>query len=321
MSQVYFAGGCFWGVEEYFARVHGVNTTTCGYANGKEGIQNPSYREVRTGETLFAETVKVEYDPEVITLKVLCEQFFKIIDPLSANRQGNDVGTQYRTGIFYTNKNDLPTIKEVVAAVEGKLKQQTAVVIEPLKNFYPAEEEHQKYLRKNPDGYCHVSFDSLKEIRTLQDKQIKDRKYTKPTEAEIRAKLDSEQYEVTQNSYTEKPFTGQYWDYKEKGIYVDIVSGEPLFVSSDKFDSGCGWPSFSRPITPSVIKESLDLSLGRRRIEVRSRYGDSHLGHVFTDGPKELGGLRYCINSAALRFVPYDKMDEEGYGEFKFLVK
>lgn len=318
MKTIYLAGGCFWGVEEYFSRLAGVRDAVSGYANGN--IENPTYRQVCSGNTGFAETVKVTYDPKIIPLSTILRQYFSIIDPTILNRQGNDIGTQYRTGIFYTDSADLPIIEQVMREEAAKFSKPIVVEFEPLKNFYPAEDYHQDYLKKNPFGYCHISFDGIDQVnKELRDNQKK--QYIKPSDEEIRAKLSKESYEVTQHAATERPFTGKYVNNFEKGIYVDIVTGEPLFVSSDKFESGCGWPSFSKPIDRNSVTEHFDGSYGMSRIEVKSKIGQSHLGHVFNDGPRELGGLRYCINSASLRFIPLNEMDKEGYGQYKSLVK
>ena len=234
-----------------------------------------------------------------------------IIDPLSKNKQGNDIGIQYRTGIYYTLNEEYNIIKEFCQKKEKELgNKKLAVEILPLKNFFPAENEHQKYLEKNPGGYCHIP----KKLFKLNSEKKKIR------EKELRNKIGDLSYEVTQNSFTEKPFTGKYYNFFEKGIYVDIVSGEPLFISSDKFNSGCGWPAFSKPINKNNIIEKKDFSHFMERTEVRSSKANSHLGHVFDDGPKDKGGLRYCINSAALRFISFDDMEKEGYGEFKNLI-
>lgn len=314
-KEVYFAGGCFWGTEHFMKQINGVDSAMVGYANGK--IENPTYKQVCNGDTGFAETVKVEYDPKEVDLKLLLDLFFKTIDPTSLNRQGNDIGTQYRTGIYYTDSVDLPIIKEAVTALSANYSEPIVLEITPLTNFYAAEDYHQDYLDKNPGGYCHINpelFDIAKRANSKNN-------YVKPDDETLRKTLSEEQYAVTQNSATEPAFANEYWDEKREGIYVDITTGEPLFVSTDKFDSGCGWPSFSKPIEQSLIDEKTDLSHGMKRIEVRSKTGDSHLGHVFDDGPAEKGGLRYCINSASLRFIPKDKMKAEGYEKYLPLLQ
>lgn len=313
MNTIYLAGGCFWGVEGYFKRIEGVKGTTCGYANGR--TENPSYEDVCRHDTGHAETVKVDFDNEVISLEDLLIYYFRIIDPVSVNKQGNDVGTQYRTGIYYTDESQLPVIKAAIEREQRKYSEKIAVEVLPIENFYTAEEYHQDYLDKNPNGYCHIN------LGLADEPIVRSEKYKRKNDEELRESLTPLQYDVTVNAATERPFDNEFNSNFERGIYVDITSGEPLFFSTDKFESGCGWPSFSKPIQKDLVKYSEDLSLGRRRIEVRSNAADAHLGHVFDDGPSELGGLRYCINSAALRFIPFDKMDEEGYGYLKKYVE
>lgn len=313
MNIIYLAGGCFWGVEGYFKRIEGVKGTTCGYANGR--TDNPSYEDVCRHDTGHAETVKVDFDDEVISLEDLLIYYFRIIDPVSVNKQGNDVGTQYRTGIYYTDESQLPVIKAAIGREQRKYNEKIAVEVLPIENFYSAEEYHQDYLDKNPNGYCHIN------LGLADEPIVRSEKYKRKTDDELKESLTPLQYDVTMNAATERPFDNEFNSNFERGIYVDITSGEPLFFSTDKFESGCGWPSFSKPIQKDLVKYSEDLSLGRRRIEVRSNVADAHLGHVFDDGPSELGGLRYCINSAALRFIPLDKMDEEDYGYLKKYVE
>lgn len=319
LRDIYFAGGCFWGVEEYFSRIPGVHDVTVGYANGTK--ENPTYEEVCSGRTGHAETAHVRYDPNLVGLQTLAEQFFKIIDPFSLNRQGNDVGSQYRTGMYYVHEEDKPVLAAVMADAQKTYGKQPAVELLPLKTYFPAEEYHQDYLKKNPGGYCHINFDSLKDIRTEKRGLVDPSGYSRPSDAELQKRLTPEEYAVIRKAGTERAFSGKYHDNKEPGIYVDAATGEPLFSSADKFDSGTGWPSFTKPIDPAVVAEHTDNSHGMRRVEVRSRVGESHLGHVFDDGPRDKGGLRYCINSLALRFIPYEEMDKQGYGGLKFLVK
>lgn len=315
LREIYFAGGCFWGVEEYFSRIPGVYDVVSGYANGK--TENPSYEEVCHNGTGHAETVHIWYDPDIVSLKTLTEQLFKIINPTSERRQGNDVGNQYRTGVYYIDESELEILQEVFDAEQEKYTLEIKTELIPLENFYPAEEYHQDYLQKNPNGYCHVDFSSLDEIELETQAGLVDPKdYTKPSDEEIKKMLTPEQYAVTQKADTEQAFANEYFDNHEAGLYVDVVTGEPLFSSRDKYDSGCGWPSFTKPIDPAVVVEYEDYSYGLTRTEVRSRVGDSHLGHVFEDGPADKGGLRYCINSLSLRFIPYDEMEQEGYGEY-----
>ncbi len=315
LREIYYAGGCFWGVESYFSQIHGVESVTVGYANGF--TENPTYEQVCGGDTGHAETAHVVYDPGRVSLQTLTEHFFAIIDPLSLNRQGNDRGSQYRSGIYYTDEDDRETLQAEWDRQQKKYSQPVQTQLEPLRCYYLAEEYHQQYLAKNPGGYCHIDFSSLADF----EQRIDPDQYTRPPREKLRSLLTEEQYRVTQQNGTEYPFTGEYDHLFEPGIYVDVVTGEPLFLSADKFDSGCGWPSFSKPIDAAVVVESSDNSLGMQRTEVRSRVGDSHLGHVFPDGPAEKGGMRYCINSASLRFIPYAEMEKEGYGYLRGLVR
>ena len=257
------------------------------------------------------------YDPEQVSLDALLLAYFYVIDPTVQNRQGNDRGSQYQTGVYFTNESARETVKRI-AEIERGRSEKFFVEIGPLKNYYPAEEYHQNYLEKNPNGYCHIPRAEMELFSRLR---IDPGDYQKPAAESIRDKLTAEQYRVTQESGTEHPFTGEFWDKFEKGIYVDVVTGEPLFSSTDKYESGCGWPAFTKPIEGPAVVEKEDLSHGMRRTEVRSRAGDSHLGHVFTGDPESPNGVRYCINSAALRFVPYEKMETEGYGYLLYLFE
>lgn len=324
---IYFAGGCFWGVEEYFSRIPGVLDARSGYANGH--TENPTYHQVCTGLTGHAETVEVRYDPSQVSLETLTEQFFEIIDPTSLNRQGNDRGTQYRTGIYYTHPEEQARFERILTEKQTHYARPIVVELMPLKNFYLAEDYHQDYLKKNPNGYCHIDFSSLKKLPTVPPSKnaptpkdvLGEKTYHVPSASEIKEQLTPLEYEVTQQCGTEAPFTGKYWNNHRAGLYVDVVTGEPLFSSSDKYDSGSGWPSFTKPIHGDALKTHEDRSYGMIRTEVRSRHGNSHLGHVFTDGPQDKGGLRYCINSASLRFIPYEDLEKEGYGAYKALIQ
>lgn len=319
-KEIYFAGGCFWGTEHFLKLVRGVKETQVGYANGN--MENPTYKLVCTGTTNFAETVEVKYDPKDVNLSLLISLFFETIDPTSINQQGHDVGSQYRTGIYYTDPADLAIIRSLIEEVSKKYADPIVVEVKPLENFYKAEDYHQDYLDKNPGGYCHIPSSLFAIAKKANHPVAKaEPTYKKPDDATLRTKLTPEQYAVTQQSATELAFQNKYWNEHEAGLYVDIVTGEPLFLSTDKFDSSCGWPSFSKPIKNDLVKEKTDTSHNMQRIEVRSLFGDSHLGHVFNDGPADKGGLRYCINSASLRFIPIDKMKEEGYADYIPLLK
>ena len=310
-KKIYLAGGCFWGTDHLFSLVEGVEKTAAGYANSR--VPYPTYEQVCTGRTGAAETVEIIFDDMKVGLTELLSIYFRSIDPTTLNRQGNDIGTQYRTGIYYTDPADLPVIEAFVAAVQRRYSEPLAVEVKPLENFYPAELYHQEYLYKNPGGYCHVDPALFEEVRNRQ--QTKERK------AELRDRLTPLQWEVTQNGATERPFTNEYDHEFRKGIYVDITDGTPLFISSSKYDSGCGWPAFTRPIDRNLVTEHTDTSFGRVRTEVRSASSGSHLGHVFPDGPISEGGQRYCINSASLRFIPLEDMDKEGYGEYVGMIE
>lgn len=313
---IYLAGGCFWGIEHLMQSIPGVIDAKSGYANGT-GQQDALYQTVISGKTGFKETVRVEYNPDEVSLDALLLAYFYVIDPTVQNRQGNDIGTQYQTGIYYTNDKAREVV-ERIAEIERKRSQEFFVEIGPLINFYDAESYHQDYLEKNPTGYCHIPVEEIKLFSSLK---IDPGNYRKPAKEAIRDMLTSEQFEVTQRNGTEAPFTNEFWDQFEKGIYVDIVTGEPLFSSSDKFESSCGWPAFTQPIEKPSIIELEDHSYGMERTEVRSRAGDSHLGHVFTKDPESPNGIRYCINSSSLRFIPYEKMEAEGYGYLLYLFE
>ncbi len=346
LHTIYLAGGCFWGLEAFLKQLPGVRHTEVGYANGS--TENPTYEEVCHLGTGHAETVKVVYDPRVIPTDMLLRGFFSVIDPTAVNRQGNDVGTQYRNGIYWVDPADEAVVETVLAEVQASYSRPLATEAGPLRNFYPAEGYHQDYLDKNPGGYCHIRPGAARAFieqsglvegrpyrstdpdnegpapdvhQTPLSKAIADRGYVAYPDERLHSELSPEQYRVVRQSATERPFSSPYEREFEPGIYVDVTSGEPLFASADKFDAGCGWPSFSRPIAPDVVSERVDLSHGMVRTEVRSRAGDAHLGHVFDDGPRERGGQRYCINGAALRFVPRERMEEEGYGYLLPFVK
>ena len=308
---IYLAGGCFWGLEAYMERIQGVTDAVSGYANGKGDTTN--YQLLHA--TDHAETVKVTYDPNKISLDKLLQYYFRVIDPTSINKQGNDRGRQYRTGIYYQNEQDKAVIEAALKTLQSKYQEPIQIEVEPLKNYVEAEEYHQDYLKKNPNGYCHI------DIKKADEPLIDDKKYPKPSDAELKQKLTALQYDVTQGKHTERSFSNEYWDNFAPGIYVDITTGEPLFSSKDKFESGCGWPSFTKPIAAEVAEYQKDNSFNMTRIEVLSRSGHAHLGHVFDDGPRDKGGLRYCINSASIKFIPLDEMEKQGYGDLIPFVK
>ena len=319
VETIYLAGGCFWGVEAYMERIEGVVHASSGYANGN--TENPTYEDVIYRNTNHAETVEVKFDPKKTDLTNILLYYFKVIDPTILNKQGNDVGTQYRTGIYYTEESQLPIIQKLIEKEQEKYKKPIVVEVVPIDNYYVAEDYHQDYLKKNPNGYCHINLDLAYEgierddLFLGEDIYSKDDSYTKPSDNEIKNLLNEDQYDITQNCGTERAFSHEYNKLYDKGIYVDIVTGEPLFSSEDKYDSKSGWPSFSRPIAKSAVVEKEDMTLGMKRVEIKSTVGDSHLGHVFEDGPKDDGGLRYCINGGSLRFVPFEDMEKEGYGD------
>lgn len=313
---IYLAGGCFWGLEKLMQSIPGVVDVVSGYANGSADIV-PAYDRVIRGDTGYRETVRVEYDPSAVSLDAILFAYFHVIDPTIENAQGNDRGTQYQTGVYFTDAANQGTV-ERIAAIERARSDVFVVEIEPLERFFDAEEYHQDYLDKNPLGYCHISQN---EMRAASEMIVDPGYYIRPTDVEIREMLTDLQYRVTQNDETEMAFNNPYWDNHEQGIYVDMVTGEPLFSSKDKFDSGTGWPSFTQPIDENTVRLITDRSFGMVRVEVRSRAGNSHLGHVFNNDRTSPSGTRYCINSAALRFIPMAAMEEEGYGDLLSFVK
>ncbi|MDR2373098.1 MAG: peptide-methionine (R)-S-oxide reductase MsrB [Bifidobacteriaceae bacterium] len=372
-KEIFLAGGCFWGVEEYFSRLPGVVATQVGYANG--AAPGPvSYEQVCAGSG-HVEALRLVYDQSTRPLRFYLEKLFDVIDPLAVDRQGPDVGRQYRTGVYWTDPADRTAVELELATLQRRHRQPIAVEAGPLVDFQPAEDRHQRYLQKNPGGYCHISpaklaaasadaaaVDAAQPGRAAPrqppafadaaaavdasatgsaaprqppasadavaavDASATGRADPRQPPAEHRAadparlaRLTPTQAAVTQQGATEPPFTGEYDQFFEPGLYVDVTSGQPLFVSSQKYDSGCGWPAFSRPI-PEALVELEDRSYGRLRTEVRSAGSGAHLGHVFEDGPPELGGLRYCVNSAALEFIPKDQMAARGYAQHLPLV-
>ncbi|MBS9779608.1 MAG: bifunctional peptide-methionine (S)-S-oxide reductase MsrA/peptide-methionine (R)-S-oxide reductase MsrB [Moraxellaceae bacterium] len=321
LETIYLAGGCFWGVEAYFQRIEGVTETLVGYANGN--TENPSYQDVIAGSG-HAETVKVVYDTDKVDLATILQYYFRVIDPVSINQQGNDKGVQYRTGIYHTDKKQVPIINNALAELQKNYQQKIAIENQALDSFFSAEEYHQDYLTKNPNGYCHIDVslaDKKIEPKLTIEDTLNPSRYQAFKEKNLQQVLTAEQYYITQQAGTERAFSHEYDHLFDKGIYVDVVSGEPLFSSADKYNSGCGWASFSKPIAPQVVTEHEDLTHNMQRVEVRSRVANSHLGHVFTDGLAEKGGLRYCINGTALQFIPVELMEERGYGALIELVE
>lgn len=340
LAHATFAGGCFWCMQSPYDAIPGVYSTTAGYTGGS--VANPTYEQVSTGATGHAESMQVAYDPDKVSYQQLLEVFWHNIDPTDAGGQFCDRGSQYRSAIFYaddTQKQAALASKQQLEA-SHRFAQPIVTQVVPLQAFYPAEDYHQNFCRKNPLRYQSYRLGCGRDRRlaelwgkpnpkpaaaaptTKGRAEAKSPCWTEPSPAELqkaKGTLTPLQYQVTQRQGTERPFQNQYWDNHEPGIYVDVVSGEPLFSSLDKYESGSGWPSFTRPLEPQNLVSRPDRSLFMERTEIRSKHADSHLGHVFDDGPQDQGGLRYCTNSSALRFVPLAKLEEEGYGQYRAL--
>ncbi|WP_067725553.1 peptide-methionine (S)-S-oxide reductase MsrA [Oceanobacillus damuensis] len=308
-----FAGGCFWCMVEPFDQRPGIERVISGYTGGH--VENPTYEEVCSNTTGHLEAVEITFDPKIMPYEQLLNTFWQQIDPTDPGGQFNDRGESYQTAIFYHNEQQKQIAEKSKQELDesGKFSKPIATRILPAKPFYRAEENHQDYYKKQSFHY------RLYKKGSGREDFIKNTWENKIDKSKLKEKLSPIQYHVTQENGTERPFQNEYWDNDKEGIYVDIVSGEVLFSSKDQYDAGCGWPSFTKPVDPYQVKDKVDNTHGMIRTEIRSKSSDSHLGHVFEDGPQEAGGLRYCMNSAAMKFIPKDQMEKEGYGNYLYL--
>jgi peptide methionine sulfoxide reductase msrA/msrB len=311
LRTIYFAGGCFWGTQKFFDSIKGVTYTEVGYANGLKTIINPSYEDVKTGETGFKETVLVEFDDKMVSVNFLIHAFFSIINPNLVNQQGHDIGTQYQSGIFYENDDEEAKIvsKALRARIAEKFNK-CSVIVEPIKKFYKAEDYHQKYLDKNPNGYCHLNNKAFDRIKAA----VFD---PKPYEVLLTESFDENADTFDYLGFSEGPYKNKTFIFsKEKGLFVDALTSEPLFSSKDKVLTNYGYLTFSKPIDPNVVLEKIDNRFGINRIEILGRSSCAHIGYVNYDDEFSPTGVSYKVNTCAIRFIRVDDMKSEGYGEF-----